>query len=121
MSITEIKSSSYDRMPDYIESLFNVFQLVNKKAETQGDKRLKIICLVIFNYVKKMAKDYNVDLTTNSQPESINLIPVFEYISHNNIELYDFSKINVSDVDTSKNEDLERFVLSHVYYITQRI
>ena len=39
-----------------------------------------------------------------SQKESINLIPVFEYISYNNIELYDFSKIDLSDVDTSKNE-----------------
>jgi hypothetical protein len=108
-------------MSDYVESLFNVFQLVNKKAEKQGDKRLKMICLVIFNYIKKMAKDYNVDLTKISQKDTINLIPVFEYISHNNIELYDFSKIDLSDVDTSKNEDLERFVLTHVYYITQKI
>jgi hypothetical protein len=108
-------------MSDYIESLFNVFQLVNKKAETQGDRRLKMICLVIFNYIRKMAKDFDVDLSNIKEPESINLIPVFEYVSHNNIELYDFSKIDVSDVDTSKNEDLERFVLSHVYYITQKI
>jgi hypothetical protein len=119
--MTETKHVPYDRMSDYVESLFNVFQLVNKKAEKQGDKRLKMICLVIFNYIKKMAKDYNVDLTKISQKDTINLIPGFEYISHNNIELYDFSKIDLSDVDTSKNEDLERFVLTHVYYITQKI
>jgi len=47
------------------------------------------------------------------------MIPIFEYIAHNNIELYDFSKIEVSDVDTNKKEDLERFVLTHIYYITQ--
>jgi hypothetical protein len=52
--------------------------------------------------------------------ETINLIPVFEYISHNNIELYDFTKIQVTDVDITKREDLERFVLTHVYYITQK-
>ena len=40
----------YDKMTDYIESVFSVFQLVNKKAENQGDRRLKMICLVIFNY-----------------------------------------------------------------------
>jgi len=111
----------YDRMNDYIKSLFNVFQLTNKKAERQGDKRLKMICLVILNYVRKMAKDYNVDLTKINETDSINLIPVFEYISHNNIELYDFTKIDVSDVDTTKNQDLERFVLTHVYYITQKV
>ena len=32
---------------------------------------------------------------------------------------YDFTKIEVTDVDTTKNSDLERFVLTHVYYITQ--
>ena len=50
-----------------------------------------------------------------------NLIPVFEYISYNNIELYNFENIDISDVDMTKNEDLERFVLTHVYYITQKI
>ena len=60
-----------------------------------------------------------IDLKKINQPETINLIPIFEYISYNNIELYDFSKINVNDVDVSKSEDLEKFVLTHIYYITQ--
>ena len=110
----------YDNMPNYIESAFNVFQLVNNRATKQQDKRLKIISLVIFNYVNKLAHDYNIDLKAIFAPESINLIPIFEYISVNNIELYDFDKIDIADVDTSKNEDLERFVLTHIYYITQK-
>lgn len=109
----------YDKITDYITSIFNVFQLVNRKATKQQDNRLKMISLVIYNYIRKMAAENNVDLKTIQEPSSINLIPVFEYISFNNIELYDFTKIDVSDVDTNKNEDLERFVLTHVYYITQ--
>ncbi len=109
----------YDRMPDYIASIYNVFQLINSKAERQSDKRMKMVALMVFNYVRKLAKDYDINLRDMVEPAAINLIPVFEYISHNNIDLYDFSKINVSDVDTSKNEDLERFVLTHIYYITQ--
>jgi hypothetical protein len=109
----------YDKMPDYIASVYNVFQLINYKAEKQSDKRMKMVSLMIFNYVRKLAKDYRINLRELVEPEAINLIPVFEYISHNNIELYDFSKISVTDVDTSKNSDLERFILSHVYYITQ--
>lgn len=109
----------YDKMPDYIASVYNVFQLINYKAEKQSDKRMKMVSLMIFNYVRKLAKDYNINLRELPEPDSINLIPVFEYISHNNIELYDFSKISVTDVDVSKNADLERFILSHVYYITQ--
>ena len=68
---------------------------------------------------RKLAKDYNINLRELAEPDAINLIPVFEYISHNNIELYDFSKISVTDVDVSKTADLERFILTHVYYITQ--
>ena len=109
----------YDKMTDFIESIFNVFQLVSKRAEKQHDKRLKMVSLVIFNYVRKMAIEYNVNLKEVKEQESINLIPVFEYISYNNIELYDFEKIDVNDLDTTKNSDLERFVLTHVYYLTQ--
>ena len=112
-------NEKYDKITDYIVSIFNVFQLVNRKAEAQNDKRLKMIGLVIYNYVRKMSIDNNVNLKEIQEPKTINLIPIFEYISFNNIELYDFLNIDVSDLDTTKNEDLERFVLTHVYYITQ--
>ena len=112
--------TGYDKMPDYIESVFNVFKSINQKANVLKDKRSKMIALMIYNYTNKLAKDNGVDLSALKEPESINLIPVFEYISHNNIELYDFTKIEVTDVDITKKEDLERFVLTHVYYITQK-
>lgn len=112
-------SNKYDKMNDYIESIFNVVQLINRKATNQHDNRLKMIALVIYNYVRHMAKEFDVDLKNMVEPESINLIPVFEYIAANDIELYDFNNVNVDDVDVSKKEDLERYVLSHIYYITQ--
>ena len=119
--MSKANGGEFDKMPEFIESIFNVFKMINKKAESQNDKRLKMISLVVFNYVRKLAKDYNVNLKDLPEPDAINLIPVFEYISYNNIELYDFTKIDVNDVDVTKNSDLERFVLTHVYYITQKI
>ena len=115
-----MSENKYDKMSEFVETIFHVFKLVNKKAETQRDKRLKMIGLTIYNYVKKIANDMNIDLKSINDPECINLIPIFEYISFNNIELYDFSKIDVNDVDVTKNEDLEKFVLTHIYYITQQ-
>lgn len=112
-------SNRYDKMDDYVVAVFNVFQLVNRKAERQQDKRMKMIGLSIYNYARFMAKEYNVDLRNVVEPESINLIPVFEYVAANNIELYDFNNILMNDLDVSKKEDLERYVLTHVYYITQ--
>jgi hypothetical protein len=114
------KKDEYDKMEEYIISLFNVFQMINKKAEQKQDKKIKMIALVIFNYVKYMSKEYDIDLKILNEQENINLIPVFEYIASKNIELYDFSNIDINDVDVSKKEDLERFVLTHVYYITQK-
>jgi UV DNA damage repair endonuclease len=111
--------TNYDKMQEYIESVFDVFNKINNKSNNQNDKRLKMIALSILNYVKYMAKEFNVDLKNLKQSEIINLIPIFEYIAYNNIELYDFSKIDVADVDVTKKEDLERFVLTHIYYITQ--
>ena len=120
--MTEIPTEiykEYEKMKDYIESVFNVFQLINKRAQTQDDKRLKMISLVVYNYVRKMANDNAIDLKGFEAPMSINLEPIFEYIYHNNIELYDFKDIDASDIDTTKNADIERFVLTHIYYITQ--
>ena len=112
-------SNRYDKMDEYIKSLFNVFQMTNRKAEQQQDKRFKMIALTIYNYVTYMSKEYNIKLKDIVEPDSINLIPIFEYVAANNIEFLDFSNINISDIDITKKEDLERFVLSHVYYITQ--
>ena len=112
-------SNRYDKIEDYIKSIFSVFQMVNRKAEQQQDKRLKLIALTIYNYVRYMSKEHEVELKNINEPESINLIPVFEYVAANNIELLDFSNINITDINITKKEDLERFVLTHVYYITQ--
>jgi UV DNA damage repair endonuclease len=112
-------SNFYDKMDIYIKSVCNVFCLVNDKADKQQDKRLKMIALTIYNYIRYMAKEYNIDLKNVNETENINLIPIFEYIKANNIELYNFSNIKMDDLDVTKKEDLERFILSHIYYITQ--
>lgn len=112
-------TNRYDKMKDYIESVFNVFQMVNRKAEQQNDRRLKMIGLTIYNYTRYMSKEFEIDLKEIREPDKINLIPIFEYVSCNNIEFLDFSNININDIDIRKKEDLERFVLSHIYYITQ--
>jgi len=116
-------SEKFEKMAEFTESLYNIIKIINKKAEEQKNKRLKLISIVIFNYVLKTVKDNNIKLDsfTNAEIEinQINLEPIFEYINHNKIELYDFSKIDVNDVDISKTSDLERFALTHVYYLTQ--
>ena len=122
-------------MNEYVETIFHVYVMVFKmtqKANTNNAK-LKSISIIIYNYVRKLAKDNCVDLlqidlinpnitpAERSPQKDINLVPFFEYIGHNNIELYDFNKIKDSDLDVSNNADIERFVLSHIYYLTQNM
>ena len=110
---------AYDKMNDYIETLFTVFKMVNKKAEQKKEKKMKFVALMIYNYLLKTAKDNGVDLKTINDSEIINLIPFFEFVSYNNIEFFDFNQIKMEDIDVTKASDLERFVLTHIYYITQ--
>jgi hypothetical protein len=112
-------SNHYDKIDSYVKSVFNVFQMVKKQAEQQDDKKRKMISLIIYNYARFMSYEYDIDLKTIEEPTMLNLIPIFEYIAANNIELYEFDTIQLEDVDVRKREDLERFVLSHIYYITQ--
>lgn len=114
-----MSSNSYDKMTDYIVAVYEVVLMVNHKAQVQQDRRLQFIAVTIWNYVRGLAAEYGVDLKTVVEPEKINLIPIFEYVAANNVEFYDFSTISPADVDVSKKEDIERFVLSHIYYITQ--
>jgi hypothetical protein len=60
--VTEEKSILYDKISDYVESLFNVYNLIRKQSDKQQDKRLKLISFVILNYIKKMAIENNIDL-----------------------------------------------------------
>ena len=111
-------------MYEYVETLFDVFKMVNKMVVDKKDSKYKFIAAIIYNYIVKIAKSNNIDMSSfvlgNACKSQINLMPFFEYVTHNNIEFYDFKNIELGDVDTSKNEDIERFVLSHVYYITQK-
>ena len=104
---------------EYIKSVYNIFQMVNKMPQTES-KKTKYIALLIFKYIFNIAKSENIDLRNIQEPEFINLIPFFEYVTENNIDFLDFKNINESDIDISKPEDVERFILSHIYYITQK-
>jgi hypothetical protein len=107
------------KMKDYVTSLFYVFRMIYNKSMHQKDNRLQMIALTIYNYTRYIATENNIDLSTLTNSLKINLVPIFDYIAYKNIELYDFSKINILDVDVKKKEDLEKFVLTHIYYITQ--
>ena len=98
-------SNRYDKMKDFVTSIFNVFKMVNKKAERQQDKRLKIICLIIFNYVRYMAKEFDINLidinnigniTDNQGKEAKKKIEIITELLKN--IGYDYLKKNIQSI-----------------------
>lgn len=109
-------------MEEYVNSIFEVFQFINYTAKKNKDTKLGLISLVIYNYIKQLAKDNNIELNHEKQTINLNTIslkPIFDYINNNQIALFDFQKISEDDIDAHNEKDIERFVLTHIYYITQ--
>ena len=110
----------YRKSFDYINSIYNVADSIYKNAIEKKDARLIAISSVITNYFNNIVKYSNFDIKDLNKTDHINLLPFFEYVSLNNIEFYDFKNIKLEDVDIKKESDLERYVLSHIYYLTQK-
>ena len=130
MSCVIESNNKYDKMDAYANTLYQVFKIFNNKGKETKNQKMGYISMIIYNYFLKIANDNNIniseierdnmDIDNISNKTDINLIPLFEYISYNNIELFDFEKINMEDIDIKNNKSIERFVLTHIYYITQK-
>ena len=68
MSELEIKEiqepvfNLYDKMEDYITSMFSVFKMINKRQDLKNNTKFQMISLVILNYVTYMAKGQKISL-----------------------------------------------------------
>lgn len=112
----------YPKTKEYIETIGNIASMLNQTAYSKNDHRMFAIASLIKNYYIQITVTQNA--TSAKKPETnieyINMVPFFEYLSLNKIELYDLKNIKLEDVDVKKEGDLERYVLTHIYYITQK-
>jgi hypothetical protein len=108
---------SNPKSKEYLESIKSISNMLFNKAKDTNDKKLHFISLMIFNYLKGELRDLKIDYSSIELQDCINLVPLYEYMAINNIELYDLKKINIDDVNTNKQTDVERFVLSHIFYM----
>lgn len=109
----------YTKSTEYIETIYNVSEMLSKKAFVSKNIRLQAVSQLIKNYSTKIITETNTNIDDLSKNEYINMVPFFEYVSSNNIDFFDFNKMQPQDIDIHKEDDLEKYVLSHIYYITQ--
>jgi len=107
----------FEKSIEYIESIFNFMDVLYKKAVKLNDNKLIQICKLIFNYLMTCCSEVKVLLKDLNKNENFDMKPVYEYIQDNDIKLLDLNNILPEDIDISKPQDIERFVLSHIYYI----
>ena len=107
----------FEKSIEYIESIFNFMEVLYKKAVNLNDKKLIQICKMIFNYLITCCNERKVLLKNLSKNEDFDMKPVYDYIRDNDIKVLDLNNILPEDIDIKNPQDIERFVLSHIYYI----
>jgi len=108
---------TFEKSKDYIESIFNFLEVLYKKAVNLKDAKLIQICKMIFNYLITCCSECKILIKDLKKNEQFSMKPVYDYIDENNIQILDLINISLEDINISNPQDIERFVLSHIYYI----
>jgi hypothetical protein len=108
---------TFEKSIDYIETIFNFMDVLYKKAVKLNDNKLIQICKMIFNYLITCCSESKILIRDLKKNENFVMKPVYDYIQENNIQLLDLDNISFEDVNVSNPLDIEKFVLSHIYYI----
>jgi len=108
---------NYEKSKEYIESILNFMEVLYKKAVKLSDNKLIQISKLIFNYVVTCCRESKILIKDLTKNEDFDMKPVYEYITNNNISIMDLNNIQFQEIDINNPLDVERFVLSHIYYI----
>jgi hypothetical protein len=109
---------------EFIETIHKVFISLNNKGKSTNNQKLGLICMTIFKYLKEKIvlsgfKEGELSLPMDSV-DTINLVPFFTYLRDNDITVLNFEELEMNQINITKFKDVERFVLSHIYYLTQK-
>jgi len=111
---------TFPKTKEYVDTLHAVTQLLIDKSKTSGDARLKGIARLVYMYFLNSCNELNLNAHDFSSADNrINMAHLMNYISHNNIQLYDLKNMNMSEMDAGNPSDIERYTLSHIVYIVQ--
>jgi len=108
----------YNKSLEYLTTIKQVCNMLFIKSKEQKDAILHFIAWMVLNYFIKYTKEMDIDpKVIDETVVNINIAPVMDYITVNNISLFDLSKINAEDLNVNDDEEIERFILSHLYYM----
>lgn len=111
---------TFPKTKEYVNTLYAVTQMLIENAKTSDDAKLKGIARLVYMYFLNSCNELKLDASHFSSTDNkINMAYIVNYISHNNIQLYDLKNMIMSEMDPSNSLDIERYTLSHILYIAQ--
>ena len=105
-----MSDSASNDLTQFIETVYNVYLNVFKNAKTTNSRKMQSIAMIIYNYLMKLFIDHNVSVHDVKITDEINMIPFFQFIENNNIQLFDFENIQECEMNTNNEKDIECFV-----------
>ena len=111
---------TFPKTKEYVNTLHSVTQLLIDKSKTSGDPKLKGIARLVYMYFLNSCNELKLDASHFSSTNNrIDIAHLMNYISHNNIQLYDLKNMDGTEMDSTSPYDIERYTLSHIVYIVQ--
>ena len=107
----------FEKSIEYVESIYNFLEVLYNKAKKLNDNKLIQICKLIFNYLITCCDESKLLIKNLNKNENFDMKHVYDYITNNKIELLDFNNIKMEEINIKNSYDIERFVLTHIYYI----
>jgi hypothetical protein len=101
----------YAKKDSYISSITSVCVMMFDKSCETRDRKMQHVVMMICSYLSKNVIAGRLYPNTWLENEYIDMRPIKEYISDNNIVLCDFSRI---DIMSCNDADTERFILSYI-------
>jgi hypothetical protein len=110
----------FPKTSEYVLTLCCIHKMLYDKSRATKDQTLYLITVMILKYIKKACDELGIDTRTLAPTAQFDLAPLYTYIRDNQIHLYDLTILADGDMDSTKDADVERFILSHITYIFTR-
>lgn len=111
---------TFPKTKEYVDTLYAVTQMLIENAKSSDDLKLKGIARLVYMYFLNSCNELKLNGSHFTCTDNkINMVHIMNYISHNNIELYDLKHMCMSEMDPRNASDIERYTLSHILYIAQ--
>jgi hypothetical protein len=95
--------------------------MLSDESYEHHDRKMQHVVMMICNYLLKNVKIGGIYRNTWLENDYVDMCPIYEYISLNKIDLFEYSQNELFVIDMRNDADVERFILSYICSIVKRV